>query len=99
MSFPWASLVRYRAIENGPAKFGEPICEDETDFGTLAQSGQLQVKVLEGSGPFSLQPTDQVERVHQLLGPLEPNNVPIIRCIGLNYKSHSTRAHQPLLHF
>jgi hypothetical protein len=24
------------------------------------------------------------------LGPLEPTDVPIIRCIGLNYKTHST---------
>lgn len=45
--------------------------------------------VYEGSDPFSLQPTARTEAVHRLLGPLAPEHVPIIRCIGLNYKSHS----------
>jgi hypothetical protein len=50
----------------------------------------LQVKVLQGDHPLSAIPTGQIEMVARLLGPLEPSNVPIIRCIGLNYKTHST---------
>ena len=86
----WSRLVRYEA-EDGAIKYGEPVVEDDehADVGQLAQKGQLKVKVCEGSDPLSARPTEHVERVKRLLGPLEPKDVPTIRCIGLNYKSHS----------
>lgn len=89
--FPsWSRLVRYQSAESGPVQFGEPIVSDgNADISGLARTGQLQVTVYEGSNPFSLQPTARTEAVHRLLGPLAPEHVPIIRCIGLNYKSHS----------
>jgi hypothetical protein len=33
--------------------------------------------------------TDEVVTVHKLLGPLTKEDVPILRCVGLNYKTHS----------
>ena len=89
---PWDRLVRYlpEGDAQGPARYGEPILANGSeDVGDLARSGHLKVKVLEGSGPFDVKPTDRVEKVGKLLGPLTPEDVPIIRCIGLNYTTHS----------
>lgn len=56
----------------------------------LSEQGQLQVKVLEGPNFLDAKPTGQTETVGKLLGPVTAQDVPIIRCIGLNYKTHST---------
>lgn len=85
----WTLLVRYQPSPEGPVQFGEPIISDEqADIDTLMKDGQLQVKICEGSDLFNLQVGSQVQTVYKLLGPLEQKSVPIIRCIGLNYKSH-----------
>jgi hypothetical protein len=90
MSTAWSRLVRYQAVADGPVQFGEPIiAADSDDIASLALNGRLQVKVCEGEDPFTLQVTNRTETVFRLLGPLAPKHVPIIRCIGLNYKSHS----------
>lgn len=87
----WDRLVRYRRHGNDEICFGQPILPpdkaDETD--QLAEDGKLEVEVLEGSSPFDARPSGRTERVGKLLGPLTPADVPIVRCIGLNYKTHS----------
>ncbi|KAF9768975.1 hypothetical protein IL306_013676 [Fusarium sp. DS 682] len=87
----WERLVRYLP-EDGEAftpRYGEPIISDiRDDVGELATAGKLEVKVLDGTSPFDLTETGRRERVGRLLGPLTEEQVPIIRCIGLNYKSH-----------
>ncbi|KAL1857770.1 hypothetical protein Plec18170_002994 [Paecilomyces lecythidis] len=89
MSMPWSRLIRYRDSPEGPVRFGEPILNDgNEDIASMALENKLLVKVCEGTDPFSLRVTDQIATVHQLLGPLAAQHVPIIRCIGLNYKSH-----------
>jgi hypothetical protein len=86
---PWDRLVRFNDAE-GSIKYGEPILEsDDADIAALARDGKLKVKVYEGSGPLSCKPTDKEARVEKLLGPLEAKDVPLIYCIGLNYKAHS----------
>lgn len=92
MHTSWIRLVRYQASADAPVRYGEPLLSETQadDIAYLAETGQLQVKVCDGSDPFTnLRVTDQVEGVHRLLGPLAPESVPIIRCIGLNYRSHS----------
>jgi hypothetical protein len=89
----WERFVRY--VPQGQSqtiRYGDPIiAESEVDrIAEIAEEGNLQVKVLQGDHPLSAIPTGQIENVALLLGPLEPANVPIIRCIGLNYKTHST---------
>merc|ERR1711964_808510 len=88
----WTRLVRYVPVEaEGTVQYGEPILSDgKDDISKLAESGQLRVRVCEGNNPFEANPTEQVQTVKTLLGPLETKDVPIIRCIGLNYKTHST---------
>jgi hypothetical protein len=94
---PWDRLVRYIPDGESQVRYGEPILTNsgDEDIVELASKGQLKVKVCEGdAGPLSMRPTDHTETVETLLGPLESKDVPIIRCIGLNYKAHSelTRA-------
>jgi len=88
----WDRLVRYVPYGAGNTiRYGDPIIEDsEIDkIAQLAVEGKLKVKVLQGANPLGAEPTGEVDTVGKLLGPLEPENVPIIRCIGLNYKTHS----------
>ena len=85
----WNRLVRFNDAE-GKVRYGEPILErDDADIAALARDGKLKVKVCEGSGPLSCSPTDEEAKVEKLLGPLESKDVPLIYCIGLNYKAHS----------
>ena len=88
---PWTRLVRYTSSDSDAVKYGEPIAYPTADLGKVAKEGGLKVKRLLGSDPFSLEMTDTTETVHRLYGPLEPKDVPIIRCIGLNYKTHSMK--------
>lgn len=87
----WDRLVRYTAQGGSQIRYGEPILTDseENAVADLADAGQLKVKVCEGDSPLTAVPTSKIETVGKLFGPLEVKDVPIIRCIGLNYKTHS----------
>jgi hypothetical protein len=86
----WKRLIRYVSAKDGSIKYGEPIVsEDKPDIDALAQKGGLKVKVLEGESPLLAKPTGEEDEVKQLLGPLTPKDVPIVRCVGLNYRTHS----------
>ncbi len=87
----WDRLVRYVSAEDNQIRYGEPIVppSEIENIAQLAKDGKLQVKVLEGTNPISVERTDRVDTAKTLLGPIEPKNTPIMRCIGLNYKSHS----------
>ena len=87
----WDRFVRYESAKDGKVRYGEPILSDsKSDIDQLAQDGKLEVKVLEGPNPIQAKPTGEQDQVKKLLGPLTPQDVPIIRCTGLNYKTHST---------
>lgn len=95
MAPAWDRLVRYVSAKDGSARYGDPIVDSKTaDIDALALSGKLEVKVLEGSvkdaGLFGLKATGEKDTVEKLLGPLTPGDVPIVRCVGLNYKTHSS---------
>lgn len=88
----WERFVRYVPQgRNQAVRYGEPIIkESEVDqIAQIAEEGKLEVKVLHGDHPLDATPNGQTDKVAKLLGPLEPVDVPIIRCIGLNYKTHS----------
>ncbi|KAK0933122.1 hypothetical protein LTR48_001638 [Friedmanniomyces endolithicus] len=85
----WDRLIRYVSATDGKTKYGEPIVSgDKPDIDDLAQKGGLKVKVLEGPTPIQAAPTGEEDEVKQLLGPLTPEDVSIVRCTGLNYKTH-----------
>ena len=88
----WKRLIRYVSAQDGSIKYGEPIVsssDKNPDIDALAQQGGLKVKVLAGDNPISAKPTGEEDEVKQLLGPLTPKDVPIVRCVGLNYRTHS----------
>lgn len=83
--------MRYISAKDGAIRYGEPIVSDEKpDIDQLAQDGKLEVNVLEGPNPVQAKANGEKDSVKQLLGPLTPGDVPIVRCVGLNYKTHST---------
>ncbi|KAJ5773451.1 degradation of aromatic compounds protein [Penicillium paradoxum] len=86
----WDRLIRYVSATDDHIRYGEPILQDSDleKLDQLVEEGQLEVRAFEGNEPITATPTTRIEKVKTLLGPLEVKNTPIIRCIGLNYKSH-----------
>lgn len=94
MSLPWKRLIRFIATD-GRLLRGEPILPTPTtDLGFITESDKLQVRVLEGEDIYDTTGkthfTDEIVTVQTILGPLAQNEVPILRCVGLNYAKHST---------
>lgn len=85
----WSRLIRF-LDEEGEFRHGEPQIESSEDLSSFVHAGTLTAREIVGDDLFSASPTDKVLRVKKLLGPLVPEDVPIIRCVGLNYATHST---------
>lgn len=93
MAPAWTRLIRYISAQDGATRLGDPIVPSDQkhpDIDALALAGALKVKVLQAGTkhPVHATPTDQEDVVKTLLGPLTPQDVPIVRCVGLNYKTH-----------
>lgn len=93
MAPAWTRLIRYISAQDGATRLGDPIVPSDQkhpDIDALALAGGLKVKVLQTgtNHPVHATPTDQEDVVKTLLGPLTPQDVPIVRCVGLNYKTH-----------
>ncbi|KAJ5679441.1 hypothetical protein N7462_007685 [Penicillium macrosclerotiorum] len=83
----WTRLIRF-SDDNGRETFGEPIVSSDKEFTERIAGGDLYAVELRGSNPISnLVPGGKIH-VHALLDILRPDDVPIIRCIGLNYIKH-----------
>lgn len=90
MSTVWNRLIRFIGTDD-KTYFGEPLnVSSEETVDKLFENGNLEAKVITGD-VFSSSAviTDKVVKVSQLLSPLSVDQVPIIKCIGLNYKGHS----------
>lgn len=90
-SFPWSHLIRFE--KNGAIYYGNAVFAPGQVPGQitqLAKSGKLQAQVIKGD-PLSLDAilTNEYLQVEKLLCPLTHDQVPIIRCVGLNYMQHS----------
>jgi 2-keto-4-pentenoate hydratase/2-oxohepta-3-ene-1,7-dioic acid hydratase in catechol pathway len=88
----WNRLIRFVDPDNN-IRFGEPIVDEATPQLTVDKlfgNGTLQANLIEGD-IFSSEAivTDQVVKVSKLLAPLSREQIPIIKCVGLNYKAHS----------
>ena len=92
MHLPWKRLIRFVASD-GRTLRGEPIVSSpDFDLGLVREEDKLQARVVEGDDIYdenSVKVTEEVVTVKKLLGPLTAKDVPIIRCIGLNYAKHS----------
>jgi 2-keto-4-pentenoate hydratase/2-oxohepta-3-ene-1,7-dioic acid hydratase in catechol pathway len=84
----WKRLIRFVATD-GKIYRGEPVVADSEDIGKLFASGKkFTAKVITGDIFTDAVVTDQELEVKTLLGPLTPNDVPIVKCVGLNYMKH-----------
>lgn len=93
MSLAWQRLIRFVATD-GRLLRGEPILPSpDYDLGNVTEDEKLQAKVISGEDIYDTtgktKVTDEVVTVKKLLGPLSQGDVPILRCVGLNYAKHS----------
>ncbi|PVH77015.1 hypothetical protein DL98DRAFT_657060 [Cadophora sp. DSE1049] len=86
---PWTRLIRFVSISGIPT-FGDPCIEKGEDLIKLLDKKELYAERLEGNDPFALTSTGEKVLVERLLGVLTPGDVPIVKCIGLNYVKHIT---------
>ncbi|MAD86692.1 MAG: hypothetical protein CL912_27360 [Deltaproteobacteria bacterium] len=84
----WARLIRF-VDTKGVTSFGEPCVEHAEDLIKSLASQTLFALKLEGSDPFALSAPGEKVQVQSILEVLKPTDVPIIKCIGLNYMKHS----------
>lgn len=93
MKTAWQRLIRFVAAD-GRILYGEPVLpRPDFDLGDTNEQTGLQARVVQGADLYDesglTKVTDEVVTVRELLGPLTPSTVPIVRCIGLNYLAHS----------
>lgn len=89
----WKRLIRFES-KDGVILRGEPILPTpDFDIGSTTEETGLQAKVIKVAEGGIFDPetevTDEVVQVKRLLGPVGVDEVPIIRCIGLNFIKHS----------
>jgi hypothetical protein len=90
----WDRLIRFVATDGRELR-GEPILPSEDfDVGTTTEETALKAKVIQVANNDVFDPstkvTDEEVTVKRVLGPVTTEEVPIIRCIGLNFIKHST---------
>jgi len=96
MQVAWTRLIRFIATD-GRTLRGEPILASENvDLGFITAKDALQAKVIVGDDLYDVtgatRVSDEVVTVQKLLGPLAQSDVPILRCVGLNYAKHIKEA-------
>jgi hypothetical protein len=84
----WSRLIRFLDDEHN-ITYGEPCIASVAELEENLENGNLFASELVGSEVFALSATGRQVHVQRLLGILTANDVPIIRCIGLNYMKHS----------
>lgn len=92
MKLVWQRLIRFETPD-GRILRGEPILPSpEFDIGLAEASDLLHAKVISGGDIFATDGTtvvtDEIVPVNRVLGPLTQEDVPILRCVGLNYAKH-----------
>lgn len=92
----YSRLIRFRD-QDSDEWFGEPEIENADDLLKLLHEKSLYATVLNGSNPFDLAShKGERKQVAEILPIIQPKDVPIVRCIGLNYIKHSKFPHGAL---
>jgi hypothetical protein len=89
----WDRLIRFIATDGRELR-GQPILPSaDFDVGTTTEETGLKAKVIDVKNndifDSATKVTDEEVTVKKLLGPVTVDEVPIIRCIGLNFIKHS----------
>ena len=93
MKVSWDRLIRFQAVD-GRILRGQPILPaGDFDLGFTQEEDGIEAKVIIGDDMYDTtgktKVSDEIVKVKKLLGPLAPGDVPILRCVGLNYAKHS----------
>ncbi|CAK7238452.1 hypothetical protein SEUCBS140593_010702 [Sporothrix eucalyptigena] len=84
----WKRLIRF-VDDNGVEQFGDPCIDSADELYEQLEAGTLHAVAYSGStsptGPLVAGERTHVKSLSDLL---RPTDVPIIRCIGLNYMKH-----------
>ncbi|KAM0267948.1 hypothetical protein ACHAPA_005547 [Fusarium lateritium] len=96
MKVAWQRLIRFVSTD-GRVLRGEPILPTpDFDLGNTTEDTKIQARVIDGDDIYNTagvtRVTDEVATVKTLLGPLTSSEVPIFRCVGLNYATHIREA-------
>ncbi|SPJ77040.1 related to bifunctional 4-hydroxyphenylacetate degradation enzyme [Fusarium torulosum] len=83
----WSRLIRFLDQED-QVRLGDAVADSAQNLASLLEAGNLTANELVGTSLFNAKPTGKVVQVKKLLGPLTSHDVPIIRCVGLNYAKH-----------
>jgi hypothetical protein len=94
----WDRLIRFIATD-GRILRGEPILPVQGfDVGSTTPETKLRAKVIIGDDIYDntgrTRVSSEIVEVKQILGPLAQEDVPILRCVGLNYAKHSKKRHE-----
>jgi len=96
MAPSWTHLVRFIAKEDGQIHLGQIDASEYPDVGLATYEGKdVSAQVVNGD-IYNGEVTDRVMHVQQLLPPIDMKDVPIIRCMGLNYRDHAIEAKLPI---
>ncbi|KAF7535384.1 hypothetical protein G7054_g5459 [Neopestalotiopsis clavispora] len=83
----WSRLIKF-VDDSGVTGFGDACIDDVSELTTQLSQGTLHANRLEGDSPFALKVTGDRVCVVRLLPVLSREDVPIVKCIGLNYMKH-----------
>jgi hypothetical protein len=83
LSPAWDRLLRF-IDDDGKVTYG-----NVQGSSTEEPLSELKVEILQGESIWNLTRTGKIVSPKTILGPLDASEVPIVRCIGLNYGTHS----------
>ena len=92
----WNRLIRFVSTD-GTTTFGDALLDDASEIHQKLSDNALYAQELSGSSPFDLKATGKKLQVKTILPLLTQRDVPIIRCIGLNYTKHSKPTYEDLI--
>lgn len=94
MKVAWQRLIRFMSTDDR-ILYGQPILPSpDFDLGKATEKDQLKANIINSDDIYDTtgktRVSNEVVTVKRILGPLAESDVPIVRCIGLNYAKHST---------
>ncbi|KAF4310525.1 putative fumarylacetoacetate hydrolase domain-containing protein 2a [Botryosphaeria dothidea] len=96
MAPQWTHLIRFIAKEDGQIHLGQVDSAQFPDVGLAVFEGKdVSAKEVTG-GLYDGVVTERVLHVDKLLSPLSVDQIPLVRCLGLNYRDHAKEASMPI---
>ncbi|KAK2786268.1 hypothetical protein FQN53_006823 [Emmonsiellopsis sp. PD_33] len=92
----WTHLIRFIAEEDGQIHYGNVDAKKYPDVGLAHLNGEKIEATLVYGSIFDGLKTDRTITVATLLSPISMEDVPIVRCMGLNYRDHAREANMPI---